>query len=244
MNYFDIKKKVRVLYFLIKLFISKKNLSPSIFNKMLDVIGTFSTFTSIFLFFLKIILVDKNFIFWSVFLLYIINFIFLIIILVRFFGYHDSISKRFKGSTKQGFRQSVKIFDKINFFKFYEKLFLSFLTVVLLFFNENALTTSSSFNIICWGILTTLFLVFNIFLIFLAKNIKLIKNSTKKFLMYSFLIVNIFTIIGFLLIFMSMRIFSFSAFLLYRYYFGFLCYEVICFVLYIMFFYNPPTKEK
>lgn len=227
-----------------KLFISKKNLSPSIFNKMLDVIGTISTFISIFLFFLKIILVDKNFIFLSGFLLYLIILIFLIKILFQFLGYHDSISKRFNVSTKQGFRQSVKIFDKINFSKFYEKMFLSFLTVVLLFLNENALTTSISSNKICWVILTMLFLVFNVFLIFLAKNINLIKNSIKKYWTYSFLILNIFTLIAFLLFFLRIENFSFSAYILYCCYFGFLCSVVILFVLYIIFVYNPPTNEK
>ena len=227
-----------------KLCISKKNLSPSIFNKMLDVIGTLSTFISIFLFFLKIILFDKNFIFLFSFLLYLFILIFLIKILFQFLGYHDSISKRFEVSIKQGFRQSVKIFNKINFYKFYEKMFLSFLTVVLLFFNENALTTSISSNKTCWVILTAFFLVFNIFLIFLAKNINLIKNSIKKYWTYSFLIVNIFALIGFLLSFLRIENYSFSAYILYYCYFAFLCFVVILFVLYIMFIYNPHTKEK
>ena len=244
MNYFDIKKKVRVLYILMKLSISKKHLYPSIFNKMFDAIGMLSTLISIFLFFLKMILVDKNYIFWAGIILYTIIFCFLIKIFFQFLGYHDSISKRLNVSTKQGFRQSVKIFDKINFSKFYEKMFLSFLTVVLLFLNENALTTSISSNKICWVILTTLFLVFNVFLIFLAKNINLIKNSIKKYWTYSFLILNIFTLIGFLLFFLRIENFSFSAYILYCCYFAFLCVIVFFFVIYIMFIYNPPTKEK
>jgi len=239
---FGIVKELQSKHNLLKLFFSRKKLAPSNFNKLLDFIGEFSTKISIFLFFLKVILVNKIVIFWFGFILYFILAYLLIRGSWKFLSYHDSFKKNIELPQKQGYKQSAKIFDRINFAKFYEKMFLSFLTIFLLFLNEDKLAISIASNKCLWIFLTAIFLLFNTFLLFLAKHINLIKNYIIKYWTYCFLITNILSLIAIMLFFPICQYTS-KVYELYVYYFIFLLLEVFYFFIYIIFIDNTPNKK-
>jgi membrane protein len=229
------KKKFQNLNILLRICYYKKNFPPSIFNKLFDIIAFFSTMISIFLFFLKVVLVEEKLFFWSACILNVIFVFLLARVSWRFLRYHDSCCKKYKLSKKQGFKYSTEIFDRINFEKFYEKFFLLSLTVLSLLLDRDKLAESILSKEFLWLILTATFLVFNFLLLVLAKCIDLIKNFIIKYWTYSFLITNILCLSCIMIVF---PIFEYTpkAYELYYYYFGFLISDLLIFFIYIVFF--------
>ena len=151
------------------------------FKKNVNKLSTFVFILAIILFVIEVTNVPYGYVFTNILhpiILLVIN----VILVCKIVTFHDKSTNQEKSIFKR-YKESVKFFKAINFDKLFEMMLINVLTGFLIL-QKDKVKTLTGYYPIFWGIFILIFVVLNVFALYIIKNSKLRKNRPEYYFDY------------------------------------------------------------